>query len=89
LEFDPAQSRFVTKLYTPPFPNSFPEYQFCTVEYFIVAFSNAISSTTAAVDLYHTVEQYILQDNLLTGCSFKLTRFWIINSEYVDRSKDK
>jgi hypothetical protein len=35
------------------------------------------------VDLYHTVEQYILQDLLdyFFCYNFKLTRFWIINSE--------
>ena len=48
-EFKPTHiPRFVTKLYTPPFPNASPEYQFCTVEYLIFAFSSAINSTTAA-----------------------------------------
>ena len=41
--------RFVTKLYIPPAPVlGFPGYQFCTVEYFTVAFLWATSSTTAA-----------------------------------------
>ena len=48
-EFLPAHiPRFVTKLYTPPIPFSSPAYQFCTVEYLIVASSKATSSTTAA-----------------------------------------
>ena len=48
-EFTPAAlPRLVTKLKMPPFPSASPEYQFCTVEYFTVALSSAISSTTAA-----------------------------------------
>jgi hypothetical protein len=48
-EFFPEQRpRLVTKLYIPPTPFSSPEYQFCTVEYLIVALSNATNSTTAA-----------------------------------------
>ena len=45
LLFTPLQRPlFVTKLYIPPLPSSSPGYQFCTVEYFISALSNAINS---------------------------------------------
>ena len=48
-ERSPAQRpRFVTKLKMPPFPFSSPGYQFCTVEYLIVASLCATSSTIAA-----------------------------------------
>ena len=48
-EFLPRHNpRLVTKLKTPPFPViGSPEYQFCTVEYFISALSSAINSTIA------------------------------------------
>src|SRR5262245_25386434 len=39
---------FVTKLKIPPRPSLSPGYQFCTVEYLMVASSSATSSTTAA-----------------------------------------
>ena len=50
LEFSPKQMpRLVTKLKIPPLPVfGSPGYQFCTVEYLMVASLWAISSTTAA-----------------------------------------
>src|SRR5215510_3170696 len=49
LELSPRHlPRLVTKLKMPPFPSRSPGYQFCTVEYLIVAPRSATSSTTAA-----------------------------------------
>ena len=53
LDFLPAHKPLlVTKLKIPPFPDSSPEYQFCTVEYFISAESKAINSTIAACNWF-------------------------------------
>src|SRR6476661_32657 len=49
----PRQSpRLVTKLKMPPTPFSSPGYQFCTVEYLMLASSSATSSTTAACNWF-------------------------------------